>query len=70
MLASFAKRRGPTPSSHPTTLPLDKLLSSQTYLYTFMQFMKSHDAIHVVQAHLDLCEPNSFPFQFENVTSY
>lgn len=64
LLASFVRRCGPAPSSRPTSLPLDKLLSSQTYLYTFMQFMKKHDAIHVLQAHLTLCEPNSFSLQF------
>uniref|UniRef100_T1IH03 PX domain-containing protein n=1 Tax=Strigamia maritima TaxID=126957 RepID=T1IH03_STRMM len=48
LLANFVESKTPTRSST-LNLPMSKILSNQTLLYPFMQFMKEESAINVLQ---------------------
>ena len=54
LLSRFSQRRGK--AGQPLSVPLPDLLVSQAYLYSFMQFLKAEEAIHVLQVYLSLNE--------------
>lgn len=53
-LARFAGRRAVTRNSRPLAMSLKTMLGEQDKLYVFMNFMKSRNAIHVLQVYLTL----------------
>lgn len=52
MLARFSRRR--TTAANPLHVSLSDLMQSQSHLYSYMQFLKAQDSIHVLQLLLSL----------------
>ncbi len=52
LLARFARRR--TTATNPLHLSLSDLLLSQSHLYSFLAFLRAHDAVHTLQLLLTL----------------